>query len=150
MMRLKLPIFLFLLIVTGCGRNSNPVSTTNTITSGSLKYAFTTSKSFYEAKDTLKAAMAVYNDGSAVDTIAVGDGIFRWSLQNDKGQTIMLGGASNNVVELLPINPGQTKQIYFIKQIIADTSGSSVATGLYNLNAALRPNLFFSLKVTIQ
>ena len=141
---------IILIIINGCGQNSNPVSATNTITSGSLKYTFSTSKSLYEMRDTLKAAMSVYNDGSVVDTIAVGDGIFSWSLQNGNGQTIMFGGGSNNVVELLPINPGQTKQIYFIKQIIADTSGSSVATGLYNLNAALRPNLFFSLKVTIQ
>ena len=141
---------ILLIIINGCGQNSNPVSTTNTITSGSLKYTFSTSKSFYEAHDTLKAIMSVYNDGSAVDSIAVGDGIFRWSLQNDKGQTIMLGGGSNNVVELLPINPGQTKQIYFVKQIIADTSGNSVAPGLYNLNADLRPALSFSLKLTIQ
>ena len=141
---------ILLIIINGCGQNNNPVSTTNTITSGSLKYTFSTSKTLYEAHDTLKAAMSVYNDGSAVDSIAVGDGIFRWSLQNDKGQTIMVGGGSNNVVELLPINPGQTKQIYFVDQNIADTSGNTVAPGLYNLKATLRPTLSFSLKLTIQ
>jgi hypothetical protein len=123
-------VAIILIIINGCGQNSNPVSTTNTITSGSLKYTFSTSKTLYEAHDTLKATMAVYNDGSAVDSIVVGDGIFRWSLQNGNGQTIMFGGGSNNVVELLPINPGQTKQIYFIEQIIADTSGKYRCSGI--------------------
>jgi hypothetical protein len=140
-----------LIIMNGCSQNSNPISSTSdTIKSGTLQYTFSTPKALYGIHDTLNAAFAVYNDGVTTDTIAVGDGLFRWSLQNVAGKTIMFGGGSNNVVERLPINPGQRKQIYFINQIIADTSGKAVVPGSYSLNAALHTTLSFSLKLSIQ
>ncbi len=141
---------IFLFVINGCGQNSNPVSTSDTIKSGSLEYTFSTSKSFYEAHDTLKAAVTVFNNGTSNDTIAVGDGIFQWNLQNSKGQIIMFSGAFDNVVGLVTINPGQSKQIYTINQVIADTSGQAVNSGYYYLNASLRPSLSFSLKLSIQ
>ena len=61
----------------------------------------------------------------------------------------MVRGVSDNVVELVIINPGQTKQIYSINQVIADTYGKAVIPGSYSLNASLHPSLSFSLKLNI-
>ena len=141
---------ILMIVINGCGQNSNPVSTSDTIKSGSLEYTFSTSKSLYEPNDTLKAAISVFNNGTTNDTISVGDGIFQWNLQNSKGQIIMVRGGFDNVVELVIINPGQTKQIYNINQVIADTSGKAVNPGSYSLNASLHPSLSFSLKLSIQ
>ena len=141
---------ILMIVINGCGQNSNPVSISDTIKSGTLEYTFSTSKPLYEPHDTLKAAVSVFNNGTTNDTISVGDGIFQWNLQNSKGQIIMVRGVSDNVVGLVIINPGQTKQIYSINQVIADTSGKAVIPGSYSLNASLHPSLSFSLKLSIQ
>jgi|GEM_PF-3937626 len=138
------------IIISGCGQKGNPVSTSDTIKSGTLEFTFSTSKSLFGTHDTLKATVSVYNEGKTDVSIPVGDGIFQWNLQDSKEQTIMFGGGHNNVVESLSINPGQTKEIYIINRIIADTSGETVNPGSYTLNASLHPpSLSFSLKLNI-
>jgi hypothetical protein len=145
-------IFFFailILIISGC--DDNPASpNSDTIHSGSLQYTFSTPKTTYTVSDILKANVTVLNTGSVPDTIAVGDGIFQWSLQDQNGQTIIIGGGHNDVIAITIIKPGELKKIYSINQLIADSSGKNVSPGSYILKAKLYTSMSFSLNLMIK
>jgi hypothetical protein len=147
-------IFIFAILVLalgGCSK-SNPVAPeSENLQSGTLQYTLTTSKTTYASNDTLKATLIVHNTGTTTDTITVGDGTFQWFLQNAKGQTIMSGGLiSDNVIALVPIKPGESKEIDTINKIILDSSGKTLSLGIYTLKATLHPSISFSLNLMIE
>jgi ABC-type transport system substrate-binding protein len=92
---LLLTLSLISTILIGCSNSSNPVTPSETQTSGALQYTFATPKTTYNPGDTLTAAVTVHNPGFSTDTIAVGDGIFEWALVTSSGDTVMIGGGAS-------------------------------------------------------
>ncbi len=141
--KLLLTISMVGTIIVGCSKSSNPITPSDTQTSGTLQYTFAMPRTTYNPADTLLASVTVHNSGSASDTIAVGDGIFEWMLVNSSGDTVMIGGGDNNAVVMLAILPGQSKLIYSIDWVLAYPAGS------YSLKATVRP-MSFVLNLSVQ
>ena len=137
------------IIMVGCTKSGNPITPSDTQTSGTLQYTFAMPRSAYNAGDTLAATVTVHNFGSIADTIAVGDGIFEWALVNSSGDTVMIGGGDNNVMMSLPVLPGQSKEIYSLDRVLTEGSGQTFPSGSYSLKATVRP-MSFLLKLSVQ
>ena len=146
---LLLTLSLISTILIGCSNSSNPVTPSETQTSGALQYTFATPKTTYNPGDTLTAAVTVHNPGFSTDTIAVRDGIFEWALVTSSGDTVMIGGGANNVLELVPVLPGQSKEIYSLDRVLSEGSGQTFPSGSYSLKATVRP-MSFLLKLSVQ
>ncbi len=140
---------IILTVIAGCSRNTNPVSDSDTVGSGTLHYRFFSSKATYTPGDTLLAEVTVENSGSAVETIAVGDGLFHWALLDPIGDTVMLGGSSPTFEDLIPADSGKTIMLYSIDRVLEAGQGQTFAAGIYSLKAEVKP-LSFLLRLSIQ
>jgi hypothetical protein len=146
-MRLIFALIGLLLFNNGCKENSDTITsvkedgkiiTSANQVSNDLQYTLSTPKASFGIHDTLIAAVSVYNQASVSETLLVGPVLFKWSLKNDSGRTILSGPT---IVPLylysLVLSSHQSKEIYFIHQAIADISGQPVIPGPYVLNVSI-------------
>jgi hypothetical protein len=158
-MRLIFALIGLLLFINGCKENNDTITsvkenskivTSANQVSENLQYALTTPKASFGIHDTLIATVTVYNQAPVSETLLVGPVLFKWSLKNDSGRTIMSGPT---VVPLyiyrLVLSPHQSKEIYFIHQAIADISGRPVIPGSYVLNVSIG-SISLSLNLLLQ
>ena len=136
-------------VIAGCSKNSNPVSDSDTVGSGTLHYTFSSPKTIYNPGDTLQAEVTVENSGSATETITVGDGLFHWALLNPVGDTVMAGRVSSTFEELIPADSGKTVTLYSIDRVLEAGSGQTLTTGIYSLKAEVNP-ISFELRLSIR
>ncbi len=141
--------FMILPVFAGCGKNSNPVSDSDSVGSGTLHYTLFSSKTIYDPGDTLQAEVTVQNSGSATETITVGDGLFHWALLNPIGDTVMAGGVSSTFEELIPADSGKTETLYSIDRVLVASPGHTLTAGVYSLKAEVNP-MSFELRLSIR
>ncbi len=139
------------IFIVGCSKSGNPVGPSDTQSSGSLQYTFSTPNTTYKSGDTLTAAITVHNSGSVADTIGVEASLFQWALVNSSGDSVMKGGNGYILAESLSVAPGQTERIdfYSIKQVLREVSGQGLPSGSYSLEASVGA-MSFILKLSVQ
>ena len=150
-MKIMLAVSALGIFIVGCSNSGNPVGPSDTQSSGSLQYTFSTPKTTYISGDTLTAAITVHNSGSVADTIGVEASLFQWALVNSSGDSVMKGGNAYILAELVPVAPGQSTEIdfYSIKHVLVGASGQPLPSGPYSLEATVR-SMSFLLKLSIQ
>ena len=150
-MKIMLAILTLGIIMVGCSNSGNPVGPSDTQSSGSLQYTFSTPNATYRPGDTLTAAITVRNSGSVADTIGVEASLFQWALVNSSGDSVMKGGNGYILAERLSVPPGQSERIdfYSIKQVLRGASGQPLPSGSYSLEASVR-SMSFLLKLSVQ
>ena len=126
-------------MIAGCTQTGNPLSSTDTVTRGTLDYILASPARPYQPGDTLTATVTVHNTGSITDTAVGGGGNLEWFLVTTTGDTLFVGGPGDNVVELVPVPPGQSKQLYSIKWPLSRNLLGSFPTGFYSLRVTVRP-----------
>ncbi len=144
----------FLLILSGCSGNGNPVvAVTDTIQNDSVKVSFSVADSSLGIHDTLVATTTVYNLTNHTIIFYQGYCSFTWSLQNDSGRSIM-GYKCNPYVRpqylitwSIPPHQSEVFSTYGIHSAISDQSGAPVLPGSYQLTATCDPFGAFSLKL---
>lgn len=139
---------MLLALIDGCGKGGNPLSSSDTVQSGTLQYTFTSSKTTYSPGDTLSATVSVHNTGSTQEVITVGDGLFQWELINPGGDTVMSGGVSATSEELVPADSGKTVKLYTIDRVLEAAPGKTLQVGSYSLKAEVHP-MSFILRLSI-
>jgi hypothetical protein len=150
-MRHGIVLAVLLTLVNGCDQRNEVLSPgAGTLLSNGLRFTLAAAKASFGIHDTLMASVTVRNQGAVADTIVVGSSLFRWSLQNDSGKVIMYGPrATSWLLTLVPVRPGQSLEIYDIREAIADTSGMPVAAGSYVLKATAG-SIPLSLNLTLR
>ena len=132
-MKHALVFMTLMLLAAGCSSTKNPVSAS----SGTLQYVLTTAKQTYTADDTLHFTLTVHNVGCKTDSVAIGDAILvTWSLKNTSGAVMYSGQApTGGLIGLLPVAPGNSKEIDAWTHTLTDSSGSTLPTGSYTFAA---------------
>ncbi len=145
-------------MIVGCSKSGNPVGLSDTQSSGTLQYTFSTANATYKSGDMLTANVTVVNkDSAAVAEIFVNSGDFHWELYSSSGDSVMGGGLVSldgtvyGTTNTYYLSPGQGKQIYYINQQLISASGQPVPSGLYQLTAwVFTENLLFRVTLRVQ
>jgi len=155
-MRYFIFILSIALIINGCKKSSNPVtSVTNPAVSvsqvkDSMQYTFAIPKAVFGIHDTLSASVTAFNQSAEPETLIVSEGDFQWSLKNDSGRTVVSGPEPNPYpIARLIFNPHQSQEIFEVYQAITDTSRAPVIAGSYTLQG-LYDSMVFTLALSLQ
>jgi len=128
---------------------TTPTSSVSNVKDGTL-YTFAVSRDTLGIMDSLSMTLTALNQTTTPETLLVSQSphFYTWSLTNDSGKTIIAGPwLGDNLIELVVLNPHQSRVLYYLRYSMADIFGAQIVPGSYLLQWNLSNGLSFQLNL---